>query len=698
MQKVIVICGPTASGKTSLSIELAKKINGEIVSADSMQIYDEMQIGTAKPDEEEMQGIKHYLIGNVAPTKRYSVSEYKKDAIQAIEEIIQKRKMPIIVGGTGLYVNSLIYGIDYPEIETDLKYRAELEKTAEEKGLGYLYNKALEIDKEAMKNISPNDQKRILRVLEIYKETGKTKTQMEIESRKNKIPYDYKVFALNMPREILYDRINRRVDIMIEKGLIEEVKKLYKKYGEKLTTSMQGIGYKEVVEYLKGNCTKEEMIEKIKMETRRYAKRQLTWFRKIENIECLDALQPAQNNVNIIVLIVVIIYLLYLVAKLVNNPTNTFIVTNGKLSKEETTIGYIVRDEIVVKGENYKNGMEKIKNEGERVAKGDSIFRYYSSGEDGVKEKIASINEEIQQVMQSEKKVYPSDIKLLDSQIETELNSVYSLNSVQKIQEYKKSISSAISKKARISGDYSPSGSRLKELLQQKSEYEKQLNDGAEYIQATESGIVSYRVDGLEETLTPTNFATLNKAFLEKLTIKTGQTIASSEEIGKIINNFQCYIVFNLDSDEAKAAKVGDSINIRIQNYGETKVTITNIIDETDGSKTIAVEITNNVENLIAYRKISFDVIWWSAEGFRIPTNAIKEENGLSYVVRNRNGYYNKMLIKILKENDDYCIVRQYKTEELKELGFSNEEIYNMKNITLYDELVINPTETQMLQ
>ena len=256
MQKVIVICGPTASGKTSLSIELAKKINGEIVSADSMQIYDEMQIGTAKPDEEEMQGIKHYLIGNVAPTKRYSVSEYKTDAIQAIEEIIQKGKMPIIVGGTGLYVNSLIYGIDYPEIETDLEYRAELEKTAEEKGLEYLYNKALEIDKEAMKNISPNDQKRILRVLEIYKETGKTKTQLEIESRKNGIPYDYKVFALNMPREILYERINRRVDIMIEKGLIEEVKKLYEKYGEKLTTSMQGIGYKEVVEYLNGELHK----------------------------------------------------------------------------------------------------------------------------------------------------------------------------------------------------------------------------------------------------------------------------------------------------------------------------------------------------------------------------------------------------------------------------------------------------------
>ena len=300
MQKVVVICGPTASGKTALSIELAKKINGEIVSADSMQIYDEMNIGTAKPDQEEMQGIKHYLIGNIKPTNRYSVSEFKKDAISAIKEIISKGKMPIVVGGTGLYVNSLVYGIDYPEIQTNLEYRKELEKIVEEKGLQYLFEKAVEIDKEAMKNISPNDKKRILRVLEIYKETGKTKTELERESRKNGIPYDYKIFAINMPREILYDRINRRVDIMIEKGLIDEVSSLYEKYGESLLTSMQAIGYKEVVEFLKGNCTKEEMIEKIKMETRRYAKRQLTWFRKIENIQWLDGLNDIQNNVNII--------------------------------------------------------------------------------------------------------------------------------------------------------------------------------------------------------------------------------------------------------------------------------------------------------------------------------------------------------------------------------------------------------------
>lgn len=251
MQKVIVICGPTASGKTALSVELAKKINGEIVSCDSMQIYDEMQIGTARVTTEEMQGIKHYMVGMVNPTKRYSVSEYKKEAEKAISEIISKNKTPIIVGGTGLYVNSLVYGIDYPEIETDLEYRKKLEDRVQNEGLECLYEEAKKIDSEAMKKISENDQKRILRILEIYHQTGKTKTQMEEESRKNGIKYDYRVFAIDMPREILYDRINRRVDIMLEQGLIQEVKELYEKYGEELYTSAQAIGYKEVIDYFK---------------------------------------------------------------------------------------------------------------------------------------------------------------------------------------------------------------------------------------------------------------------------------------------------------------------------------------------------------------------------------------------------------------------------------------------------------------
>lgn len=277
--KVIVICGPTASGKTALSIELAKKINGEIVSADSMQIYKDMDVGTAKTTPEEMQGIKHYLQDFVEPDKRYSVADYKVDAEKAIEEILSKGKTPIVVGGTGLYVDSLIYGIEYQEIRFDEKYRKELEDIALKDGLETLYKKAQEIDPEAMKKISCNDKKRIMRVLEIYKATGKTKTEQEIESRKKEVKYDYKVFAIDWEREKLYERINKRVDIMIENGLIEEVENLLKKYKE-FPTAMQGLGYKEVVEYLNGYLTKEEMIDKIKQETRRYAKRQITWFRK----------------------------------------------------------------------------------------------------------------------------------------------------------------------------------------------------------------------------------------------------------------------------------------------------------------------------------------------------------------------------------------------------------------------------------
>ena len=294
--KVIVICGPTASGKTALSIELAKKINGEIVSCDSMQIYKDMDIGTAKPTVEEMQGIKHYLIGYVSPEKRYSVADYKIDAKKAIKEIIKKGKMPIVVGGTGLYLDSLIYEIEYQDIKLDEQYRNKLEEEVEKQGLEKLYEKAKQIDPKAIKKISPNDKKRILRILEIYHATGKTKTEQEIESRKKEVEYDYKVYALNWDRQKLYNRINKRVDMMIEQGLVEEVKQILDKY-DNFPTAMQGLGYKEVVEYLNGNLTKEEMIEKIKIETRRYAKRQLTWFRKNKQTIWLNAEDMIQDNI-----------------------------------------------------------------------------------------------------------------------------------------------------------------------------------------------------------------------------------------------------------------------------------------------------------------------------------------------------------------------------------------------------------------
>jgi len=240
------------------------------------------------------------MIDIVTPEERFSVAEYKKQAEKAIEEILEKGKTPIVIGGTGLYANSLIYGIEYNEIELDEQYRKELEEIAStEQGLSDLYRQAVKIDNQAMQIISPNDKKRIIRVLEIYHSTGKTKTELEIESRKNGVKYDYKVFAIDMDREILYERINKRVDIMLENGLIEEVKNVLQKY-KKFPTAMQGLGYKEVVEYLNQEISEEEMTQKIKQESRRYAKRQLTWFRKNKETIWLNGLLDMQNNIDII--------------------------------------------------------------------------------------------------------------------------------------------------------------------------------------------------------------------------------------------------------------------------------------------------------------------------------------------------------------------------------------------------------------
>jgi tRNA dimethylallyltransferase len=298
--KVIVIAGPTASGKTALGVLLAKAIDGEVISADSMQIYKDMTIGTAKPIPEEMDGIPHHLIDFIPPNKRYSVADFKKDAEKKIEEILSRKKIPIIVGGTGLYIDSLIYGIEYPDIEFDEEYRKYLlQKSETVEGLENLYEEAKKIDSKAIEKISRNDVKRITRILELYKATGKTKTELEAISRKNDVKYDYKIFAINMDREKLYERINLRVDIMLKNGLIHEVEELLKKYDE-FPTAMQGLGYKEVVEFLNNEISETQMIDKIKQESRRYAKRQLTWFRRNKDIIWLDGLAEKDKNVEYI--------------------------------------------------------------------------------------------------------------------------------------------------------------------------------------------------------------------------------------------------------------------------------------------------------------------------------------------------------------------------------------------------------------
>lgn len=280
--KVIVIVGPTASGKSDCAIELAKRIDGEIVSADSMQIYREMNIGTAKVTTEEMSGVKHYMINIVNPDEDFNVAMYKKMAEEALEEIVSKGKTPIIVGGTGLYINTLVNGIEFSEIDKDEEYRKELENRVSAEGIDSIYEELRSVDPEAANIIDKNNVRRVIRALEIYKVTGKTKTELDKESIKE-TKFDFLMYGIKTDREELYNRINKRIDYMMEQGLVSEVEELNKKY--KLSkTALQGLGYKEVIEYINKNCNYDEMIEKLKMETRRYAKRQITWFKRDKRI------------------------------------------------------------------------------------------------------------------------------------------------------------------------------------------------------------------------------------------------------------------------------------------------------------------------------------------------------------------------------------------------------------------------------
>ncbi len=279
---VIVIVGPTASGKTGLGVEIAKELNGEIISADSMQIYKEMDIATAKPTVEEMDGVVHHLIDFLDPSETFSVAKFKELAIQKIDEIQKKGKTAIIVGGTGLYVDAVVNNTVFYDYEkTDI--RTQLEEKAEKEGIESLFETLKEIDPTCCEKLNLNDRKRIIRALEIYYQTGKTITEQNNDSHLEKSKYNFLMIGLNAKdRNFLYDRINKRVDLMIQNGLIEETKAFFSsKYS---STAKQAIGYKELFPYLEGRCSLEEAVENLKMATRRYAKRQLTWFRRNEKI------------------------------------------------------------------------------------------------------------------------------------------------------------------------------------------------------------------------------------------------------------------------------------------------------------------------------------------------------------------------------------------------------------------------------
>lgn len=392
-----------------------------------------------------------------------------------------------------------------------------------------------------------------------------------------------------------------------------------------------------------------------------------------------------------VILLLIVMYILYTIYLLIMQPTNIFTIEEGKLYQEETDIGYVIRNEKVVKGENYKNGMEQIKSEGEKVATNEKIFRYYSSNEENLKQKVAELDEKVQSVMTSDTSLFSSDMKLLENQIDEKVSDINKITDISKLEEYKKEIDNLVQKKAKIAGDLSPKGSYLNQLIEERKKYESQLNSGAEYVSAPMSGIVSYKVDGLEETLTPENFSSLSKEYLENLDLKTGKLVATNDECGKVINNFCCYIATVSSSEEAKQAEVGKKVKIRLSNNSEIEAEITNLIKEDDGDILIILKIDKQVEELINYRKISFDLIWWSESGLKVPNQAIVNIDNKNYVVRSRAGYLSKILVKIKKQGEKYSIIEAYTAEEMKKEGYSNEEIAGYKKISLYDEILINP-------
>lgn len=293
---LIILTGPTAVGKTELSIQLAKKIKGSIISADSMQVYRHMDIGSAKIQKEEMQEIPHYLIDTFEPDEEFHVVKFQEYAKKYLEEIYEEGRIPIVAGGTGFYIQALLYDIDFTEEQEDSAYRKELEKIAKEQGAHILHEKLKAVDAKSAEEIHENNIKRVIRALEFYHLSGEKISEHNEKERQKESPYNFAYFVLNDERERLYDRINQRVDIMLEQGLVEEVKKLKDMGYHKQMVSMQGLGYKEILDYLDGAYTLEEAVYRIKRDTRHFAKRQLTWFRREREVHWVNKQEFQYNN------------------------------------------------------------------------------------------------------------------------------------------------------------------------------------------------------------------------------------------------------------------------------------------------------------------------------------------------------------------------------------------------------------------
>ena len=399
-------------------------------------------------------------------------------------------------------------------------------------------------------------------------------------------------------------------------------------------------------------------------------------------------MNKSKKIIAVILILIVVSYIGYAIYLLIVDPKDSYIIKEGTLTEEDTVPGYIIRDETVIKGEHYQNGIFTVASEGEKVAKSEPVFRYYSDSEKETNAKISELNYQIQEILENEKNITPSaDIKAIENQIESKIEEIRDLNNYQEITEYKNSIDSLFSKKIKFIGELTEN-QEIKTLINEKNKYEESLKVDTQYQTSPISGIVSYRVDGLEETLTPNNFGNIKEEFLNKTELKTGQIVATSNECGKIIDNFKCYIATTMNSTEAMKAKLGDSVTIRISNKEEIKAKIVQINEEGD-KRTIIFQLNKMTEDLITHRKIVIDVIWWNKTGLKVPKQALINENGLYYVIKNKAGVQNKVLVKVEYETDKFAIISTYSTKDLQEIGYDQKEIKNYKKINNYDEIIL---------
>ena len=388
------------------------------------------------------------------------------------------------------------------------------------------------------------------------------------------------------------------------------------------------------------------------------------------------------------VCIIISIYLLVLIINIIRKPTSNFVVEEGKIYKEEYTDGYIIREENLIEIPNSSNGIVAIRSEGEKVAKGESVYRYCVDNEEEINNNILDIDNQIQNTIDGieDEEYYSADIKIINAQINSKLDSLYEIDDLQKISQGKSEIGNYLTKKIKIRAEDS-NNDELKSLLKQRDGYENELKENSSYIQADDSGVISYRVDGLESKLTSDDLSYLSESFLNDLHIETGKLIASTTDSGKIVNNFKCNIACLLDSEEAKNCEVGKTIKLRLQDSKEVPAKIVKKDQQASGKQLIVFEVTNSVVDLIKYRKVSFDVIWWSYSGLKIPNSAIKYEGDFAYVIRNRAGLKEKIIVKVLKSNDKYSIVENYTYSELKDAGYDMSSLSNKKTISVFDQI-----------